>query len=86
MMSREEVEEEMKGEEARRVLLPLRPASALSHLLGPSADCHSNGVRVREKELRWTNSSFASSPRLTSDTGYARNAEGKRICCTRNAS
>lgn len=56
------------------VFLPLRPASALSHLLGPSADCHSNGVGVREKELCRTNSSFTSSPRFTSDTGYARNA------------
>lgn len=52
-MSWEKVEEEgeVDGEEVRRVFLPLRPASALSHLLGPSADCHSNGVRVREKEL-----------------------------------
>lgn len=49
-MSWEEVYEE---EEVRRVFLPLRPASALSHLVGPSADCHSNGVRVREKEPRW---------------------------------
>lgn len=73
-MSWEEVEEEVYGEEVRRVFLPLRPASALSHLVGPSAHCHSNGVRVREKELCWTNSSFTSSPHFTSDTGYARNA------------
>lgn len=79
-MSWEEVEEEVDREEVRRVFLPLRPASALSHLLGPSADCHSNGVRVRERELCWTNSSFTSSPHFTSDTGYARNA---MACITR---
>lgn len=92
MMSMEEaveeaVEEEAKEEEVRRVFLPLRPASALFHLLGPSAGCHSNGVGVREKELCWTNSSFTSSPATQAAPGMQwRALPGNYIHCIFNAS